>query len=160
MSDGPQSLPDEALGDGDGDFADAFVEESLETLAHDLPDLDPGTDADADADSSRAACTSDWRASGYDRGVVDSVWQFAEIVPGNDPALWRKDEFGAWINRLDYGLRHSQFGWEICDNAGARASTGISALRPMQWQNYLDQVAAMTQSRITADGKHNVRRLL
>ena len=110
--------------------------------------------------SSEEENASDWSATGYDRSVIDSVWQFAEIVAGNDPALWRKDEFGAWINRLDYGHRHSQFGWEICEIASSRAATGLSALRPMQWQNYLDQVAAMTQSRITADGSRNVRRLL
>lgn len=104
--------------------------------------------------------SSQWSTPGYDRSIVDSVWQFAESVAGNDPELWRKDEYGAWINRLDYGRRHSQFGWEICDIVGARSATDLSALRPMQWQNYLDQVAAMTQSRITAHGKHNIRRLL
>lgn len=117
------------------------------------PELGPAPESSEES-------TSDWSATGYDRGVIDSVWQFAEIVAGNDPDLWRKDEFGAWINRLDYGQRHSQFGWEICDVASSSAATGLSALRPMQWQNYLDQVAAMTQSRITADGSRNVRRLL
>ncbi len=103
---------------------------------------------------------STWEFSGYDREIVARVWKFAIPVDGNDPELWRKDEFGAWINRLDYGRRHSEFGWEICDIASSRAATGLSALRPMQWQNYLDQVAAMTQSHITADGTRNVRRLL
>ena len=34
---------------------------------------------------------------GYDREVVDRVWTLAQIIPGNDAALWRKDEFGAWL---------------------------------------------------------------
>lgn len=120
-------------------------------------DPSAGDGADGNETDSRV---SQWSTPGYDRSIIESVWQFAETVTGNDPGLWRKDEFGAWINRLDYGRRHSQFAWEICDIGTARSSSTLSALRPMQWQNYLDQVAAMTQSRITADGKHNVRQLL
>ena len=116
--------------------------------------------SEEDSEAGAAERSSQWSTPGYERGIIESVWQFAETVAGNDPDLWRKDEFGAWINRLDYGRRHSQFGWEICDIGTAPSTAMLSALRPMQWQNYLDQVAAMTQSRITADGKHNVRRLL
>ncbi len=43
--------------------------------------------------------------------------------------------------------------------ASAAGRRGIVALRPMQWQNYVDHVAAVTQSKITADGLRNVRRL-
>ena len=102
---------------------------------------------------------STWEFSGYDREIISRVWQFASTVDGNDPELWRKDEFGAWIQRLDYGNRHSEFGWEICDTSLGRGESGIVALRPMQWQNYVDQVAAVTQSKITADGLRNVRKL-
>ena len=95
-------------------------------------------------------------AGGYDRDLIDSVWSCAEEVAGNDPELWRKDEFGAWIYRFDYGRRNSEFGWEICDvNTGGNAD--LLALRPMQWQNYVDQVAALTRSRVTAHGLHNNR---
>ena len=102
---------------------------------------------------------STWEFSGYDREIVARVWQFATPVDGNDPELWRKDEFGAWIQRLDYGNRHSEFGWEICDTSLGRGDGGIVALRPMQWQNYVDHVAAVTQSKMTADGLRNVRKL-
>lgn len=95
-------------------------------------------------------------SGGYDADLVCSVWECAEVVPGNDPELWRKDEFGAWIHRLNYGRRNSEFGWEICDvNTGGNSD--LLALRPMQWQNYIDQVAALTQSRVTACGIHNSR---
>ncbi|MGI9240357.1 MAG: hypothetical protein ACR2RV_06120 [Verrucomicrobiales bacterium] len=102
---------------------------------------------------------STWEFSGYDREIVARVWKFASTVEGNDPELWRKDEFGAWIQRLDYGNRHSEFGWEVCDTSLGRGEGGIVALRPMQWQNYVDHVAAVTQSKITADGLRNIRRL-
>lgn len=97
---------------------------------------------------------------GFEREVVERVWALGALVVGNDPALWRKDEFGAWMHRLDYGNRHSQFGWEIWDGSLGRGSLGLAALRPLHWQNYLDQLAAETQSRVTADGLRNMRRLL
>ena len=101
-----------------------------------------------------------WQHEAYEREIVNRVWRFASMVEGNDPELWRKDEFGAWIHRLDYGRRNSEFGWQICDTSGGNSTTGIAALRPMQWQNYVDQVAAATQCRMTADGLRNVRKLL
>ena len=97
-------------------------------------------------------------STGYDRDLINSVWECAEEVAGNDPELWRKDEFGAWIYRMDYGRRNSEFGWEVCDvNTGGNSD--LLALRPMQWQNYIDQVAAVTQSRVTAHGLRNGRTL-
>ncbi len=103
---------------------------------------------------------SSWSSRAYERELVDRVWQCAQSIPGNDPELWRKDECGAWMHRLDYANRRSQFGWEVCDASLGRGSSGVAALRPLQWQNYLDQVAADTQSRVTADGLRNVRRLI
>ena len=55
--------------------------------------------------------STDWSPAGYDREVIDRVWRQAGEIAGNDSALWRKDECGAWIYRLDYGRRHSDFGW-------------------------------------------------
>lgn len=107
----------------------------------------------------RRADKTDWGFRAYDRDVVDRVWAAAVAVPGNDAALWRKDEFGAWIYRLDYGRRTSSFGWEILDLSLTRGG-GFETLRPLQWQNYLDHLAAETQARVTADGLHNVRKLL
>tara|TARA_R110000850_G_scaffold112466_5_gene226394 strand:- start:817 stop:1410 length:594 start_codon:yes stop_codon:yes gene_type:complete len=80
---------------------------------------------------------------GYDRDVVHSVWEFAEVVHGNDPDLWRKDEFGNWIYRLDYGRRGSEFGWEVFDPGVGRHSQGVYAMRPMQWQSYIRQYEVM-----------------
>lgn len=104
--------------------------------------------------------TTEWAPRGYDREVASRVWQLAQAVAGNDPELWRKDEFGAWIYRLDHGNRHSPYGWEIFDASLGRGEFGVAALRPLQWQNYLDQLASETQSRITSDGLRNIRRLL
>lgn len=99
--------------------------------------------------------------SGYDRDVVDRVWSLAQTIPGNDPAVWRKDEFGAWIHRHDYRSRHSEFGWEIADYGYRRQIGGLAALRPMQWQNHVDfLVAARNPAVVTADGLRNARQLM
>ena len=103
---------------------------------------------------------SELGGSRYEREVVDAVWRFAVKVEGNDPELWRKDEFGAWIYRLDYGNRRSQFGWEITENGSGRAISPLLGLRPAQWQNAIDVVQAMRESRVTADGLQNARELL
>lgn len=75
----------------------------------------------------------------YEREVIASVWECAETVPGIDSVIWRKDEFGAWIHRADYGRRTSEFGWEIFDPGVGRHSQGVYAMRPMQWQSYISQ---------------------
>jgi hypothetical protein len=109
---------------------------------------------------SRIMDATDWTSQAYEREVVDRVWATAREVSGNDPALWRKDEHGAWIYRMDYGRRQSEFGWEIYDPSVGLSGGRISVLRPLHWMNYLDLVASSTQSRVTADGLRNTRRLL
>ncbi len=71
--------------------------------------------------------------STHSRETVDDAWRSATPVPGTDSELWRQDDYGAWIHRGDYGNRHSQYGWEICENKGR--CIGLCAL---QWQNYVD----------------------
>ena len=97
---------------------------------------------------------------GYDREVVDRVWQTAQTIAGNDPALWRKDERGAWIHRMAYRNRRSEFGWEIADSGFTLRAYGVAALRPLQWQNHLDYLVSSRASIITADGLRNARRLI
>lgn len=116
-------------------------------------------DDESDPTSAAAELESTFSTDSYPREVIDEVWDLAQPIPGNDEGLWRKDEFGAWMNRLDYGRRSSQFGWEICDFSAASLGIGASDLRPMQWQNYLDHVSSETQSHVKADGLHNMRSL-
>ena len=63
----------------------------------------------------------------FSNELIDSVWQEADGIEGNDPELWRKDEYGAWIYRLDYGRHGSNFGWQIAPRG--------RDLRPLHWQN-------------------------
>ncbi len=97
----------------------------------------------------------------YPREVVEQVWQLAQVIPGNDPAVWRKDEFGAWLHRQEYRNRNSEFGWEIADGGYRMRKMGLASLRPMQWQNHVDfLVASRHQAVVTADGLRNSRRLI
>lgn len=78
----------------------------------------------------------------YEKEIVERIWEFAEPVPGNDSSLWRKDEYGNWIYRLDYGRRESEFGWEIFDPAPGRKGKGVYAMRPLHWESYVRQFEA------------------
>ncbi|QIF00152.1 hypothetical protein [Roseimicrobium sp. ORNL1] len=96
----------------------------------------------------------------YERDIVERVWQGAQVIPGNDPAVWRKDERGAWIHRMAYRNRNTEFGWDIADNTHTQRSFGMAALRPMQWQNYAEFLVASRSSVVTADGLRNSRKLI
>jgi hypothetical protein len=79
----------------------------------------------------------------YEREIVWRVWDYAEEVPGIDSDLWRRDEFGNWIHRLDYGRRESEFGWEIFDPGVGRHLQGVYTMRPMQWESFVRQHEAL-----------------
>ena len=104
------------------------------TVPESMGPLDPGEGVEEEGGVSPSLLHS-----GYERELIQSVWEFAEVVSGNDPELWRKDEFGDWIYRFDYGRRMSEFGWEIFDPGIGRHAQGVYAMRPMQWQSYIRQ---------------------
>lgn len=48
-----------------------------------------------------------------DEEKKEYCWNHAQIVKGYDKDTIRKDVCGAWIFKEHYGLRDSEFGWEI-----------------------------------------------
>src|SRR3989442_13738871 len=56
-----------------------------------------------------------------------AVWAKGHIIPGYDPATWRRDDFGHAIRFSDYGDRNSTYGWEI-DHIVATALGGLDDL--------------------------------
>jgi len=99
--------------------------------------------------------------SAFDREVVERVWLLAQAIVGNDPAVWRKDEHGAWMHRQDYRNRRSQFGWEIADHGFFLRRSGVASLRAIQWENFVDfMVVARMNAVVTADGLNNIRKLI
>ena len=88
------------------------------------------------------------------------VWEKGTIVPDNDPAVWRKDHCGAWINRYLYGSRNSEYGWEI-DHITLESDGGsdnLSNLRPLQWENNASRQEKYWSCKITSSGVHNTSR--
>ena len=69
---------------------------------------------------------------------VATVWQKGAIVPGYDPARFRKDRCGAWMQYDKQGDNTpGGYGWETDhDKPLAKGGTDdLSNLQPLQWQN-------------------------
>ena len=88
---------------------------------------------------------------------IQKVWGKGQVVSGNDPNIWRKDECGAWIGRRSYGSRNSQYGWEI-DHISPSGSDKLENLRPLQWENNVDKSDGRLKCNVTSSGKDNVKR--
>jgi hypothetical protein len=80
-----------------------------------------------------------------DDALKRQIWDKAKIVEGFDPATYRQDPCGAWINFAEYDNTDSIYGWQI-DHACPKSlleQRGISGLdidnplnlRAMQWEN-------------------------
>lgn len=90
--------------------------------------------------------------------TIQKVWEKGTVVPNYDPAVWRKDHCGAWINRNQYGNRKSDWGWEI-DHITLESNGGsdnLSNLRPLQWENNASRQEKYWSCKITSPGTKNV----
>ncbi len=68
-----------------------------------------------------------------------TVWNKGQVVPGYDPARFRKDVAGAWMEWSKFGDASNELGlgWEI-DHLKPVAKDGtdnLYNLRPLQWKN-------------------------
>ena len=100
--------------------------------------------------------------------IIQQVWEKATVVEGFDSKNIRKDACGAWILRSKYGLRDSEFGWEI-DHVYPISLGGddnFLNLRAMQWENnvskgddypsYISVVKAEGNKNIAIEGQYAV----
>ena len=96
--------------------------------------------------------------SNFSEETIQKVWEKGTVVFNNDPAVWRKDYCGAWINRNQYGNRNSDWGWEI-DHITLESNGGsdtLSNLRPLQWENNASRQENYWSCKITSSGTKNV----
>jgi hypothetical protein len=91
----------------------------------------------------------------FTEDVINKVWMKGKAVAGNDPAVWRKDDCGAWMQRSQHGERGSKYGWEI-DHISAGGSDAISNLRPLHWENNVAKSDGRLRCVVTSSGTTNV----
>jgi hypothetical protein len=61
--------------------------------------------------------------------LLQRVWEKGNAANLN-PQILRKDQCGAWINRIRHGDRNSIYGWEI-DHINPNGDDDLSNLRPL-----------------------------
>lgn len=95
----------------------------------------------------------------FTKEQIQEVWEKATKVSGNDPAIFRKDQCGAWIARQQYGNRKSGYGWEI-DHITPESKGGkddLSNLRPLQWENNMSKLDGRLVCAVTSSKTENVK---
>jgi len=84
---------------------------------------------------------------------VQKVWEKARASQERNPAEWREDECGAWIQREQLNNANSEFGWHI-RNIEAGGDDSAENLRPFHIENEFNLMAQSPQCRVTADRDH------
>jgi len=69
-----------------------------------------------------------------DDETIQKVWEKGKTTSENDARIWRKDVYGTWMKRTEYGNRDSKYGWEK-DHINPNGSEDLSNLQPLQWEN-------------------------
>lgn len=86
--------------------------------------------------------------------IIQTVWEKTRVVDSNDSKMWRKDECGAWIQRMMYGDQSSQYGWEIVQII-PDGPDDASNLCAMQWRNKIGKGDGRLMCSVTAAGIDN-----
>jgi hypothetical protein len=95
----------------------------------------------------------------FSEEIIQKVWEKAKIAYNNDPDIYRKDVFNAWIKRDQYGMtRHEKsYGWTIDqmipDHEGG--TMDLSNLRPLQWENNKNKHMEKHWQIVTSEGVEN-----
>jgi len=88
----------------------------------------------------------------FSNEIIEAVWAKGSIVSGYDHQLYRKDVCGAWIEKIEYGNRNAERGWEI-DHITPKSMYGndnIHNLRPLHWKNNASRQDGKLQCAVSA----------
>jgi hypothetical protein len=88
----------------------------------------------------------------YSQKMIYDVWNRGRVIAEQDPAVWRKDECGAWIRREHYGQEASEYGWKI-ENVTAGGAGNLDDLRPLHCGNSFDPGVSHAKCHMTGDQK-------
>ena len=82
--------------------------------------------------------------------LIDAVWEHGRAAPEADPAQWRQDACGAWMQRDQYGLQDGEFGWRALNVTPGGADTAEN-LRPFHVRNRYDVANGRALCSLSAD---------
>lgn len=85
-----------------------------------------------------------------DDAIVQKVWELGRATQERDPAEWREDTCGAWMQRDQLNNANSEFGWHI-RNIEAGGDNNPEQLRPFHVENEYNLMSRAPECRITAD---------
>ncbi len=73
----------------------------------------------------------------FSEKTIQSVWEKGVIVAEFDANSFRKDQYGAWMQRWGYGGENSMLGWEIerITSESEEGGDELSNLRPLHFRN-------------------------
>ncbi|HUX91493.1 MAG TPA: hypothetical protein VMV48_12490 [Gallionellaceae bacterium] len=86
----------------------------------------------------------------YSEELIQQVWAKGRGSGEIDTDVWREDECGAWISRMDYGRTDTDFGWQIV-NVTPGAPDTLENLRPFHHHNGYDVANKKARRHVTAD---------
>ena len=93
---------------------------------------------------------------GYTEDIILKVWQKGQIDEYNVPNNFRKDNRGAWIERVEYGNINSPYGWHIDKINQNLNSDDITNLYPAHSKNNLRNQDGTVVCKITSSGTINI----
>ncbi len=86
----------------------------------------------------------------YSQKMIQEVWNKGRVIAEQDPAVWRRDECGAWIRREHYGHVSSEYGWKI-ENVTGGGAEDLTNLRPLHRENSFDPGLGHAKCHVAGD---------
>ncbi len=86
-----------------------------------------------------------------DEQAVEAVWEKGRAMPDLDPAIWRRDQCGAWLHREHLESTESEFAWKIVKVVPGGEDEEVVNLQPFHRDNGFDIANHQPHCRVTAE---------